>query len=146
MRGEAAAWAMQSEWRRSLHRARDTDDYVFRQLIPYLGNKRRLLPLLGRALQATGSRPQTFVDLFTGSTAVARFARTLGCRVLANDWEPYSHTLALGTVVPDGVPAFRALGGRDAAFATLNRVRGTDGWVTHNLCPRDDDRPDPDRE
>src|SRR3954463_2197883 len=80
------------------HAAVRTDDYVYAQLIPYLGNKRKLLPLIGRGLAATGCRGGTFVDLFSGSTVVARYAKTLGFRVLANDWEPYAHEIARGTV------------------------------------------------
>ncbi len=108
-----------SRYQRSDHRARYTDHYVFAQLIPYIGNKRKLLPLIGRALRATGVRGGTFVDLFTGSTVVARWAKTLGFRVLANDWEPYSHAIALGTVVPNRPPAFARWGGPDGVFARL---------------------------
>ena len=36
------------------HSARWTDEYLFHQLIPYLGNKRRLLPLLAEAIRRTG--------------------------------------------------------------------------------------------
>ena len=31
---------------RRKHAARDTDNFVFNQLIPYIGNKRKLLPLI----------------------------------------------------------------------------------------------------
>ena len=79
------------------HAAVRTSDYVYSQLIPYIGNKRKLLPLIYRGLAHTGSRG-SFVDLFAGSTVVARFAKTLGFRVLANDWEPYAHEIAGGTV------------------------------------------------
>src|SRR5688500_18856922 len=81
------------------HAAVRTSDYVFSQLIPYIGNKRKLLHLIGQALDFTGVRDGTFVDLFTGSTVVARWAKKRGLRVIANDWEPYSHQIALGTVV-----------------------------------------------
>lgn len=128
------------------HRARYTDNYVFSQLIPYIGNKRKLLPLIGRALRATGLSGETFVDLFTGSTVVARWAKTMGCRVLANDWEPYSHEIALGTVVPDRPPTFARLGGLERAFARLSASRPRTGWVSRHLCPRDDAAPDPERE
>src|SRR5690242_19049403 len=70
------------------HAAVRTDDYVYAQFIPYIGNKRKLLPLIYRGLCHTGSAAGTFVDLFSGSTVVARFAKTQGYRVLANDWEP----------------------------------------------------------
>jgi adenine-specific DNA-methyltransferase len=73
------------------HAAVRTRDYVFNQLIPYIGNKRKLLDLIGRALRHTRARPGSlFLDLFAGSGVVARMAKTLGYRVMANDWEPYA--------------------------------------------------------
>jgi adenine-specific DNA-methyltransferase len=134
------------EYDRSLHAARGTDDYVFSQLIPYIGNKRRLLGLIGEALEATGTTDGTFVDLFAGSTVVARYAKTLGFRVLANDWEPYSYQIALGTVRLNGVPEFAALGGAETAFARLNDAEPVEGYFTNYLCPVDDEHADPTRE
>lgn len=37
------------------HAARTTDEYLFHQLVPYLGNKRRLLHLILEALEQTGT-------------------------------------------------------------------------------------------
>ena len=60
------------------HAARTTDDYLFHQLVPYLGNKRRLLHLILAALEQTGTlgrnrkKPPVFVDLFAGSGVVYR--------------------------------------------------------------------------
>ena len=84
------------------HAARTTDDYLFHQLVPYLCNKRRLLHLILAALEQTGTlnskstkngQPPIFADLFAGSGVVSRLARQNGYRVIANDWEPYSHAL-----------------------------------------------------
>ena len=55
--------------------ARDTDDYVFSQLIPYIGNKRKLLDIIHQAIDITGLEGGSFVDLFSGSTVVARSAK-----------------------------------------------------------------------
>ncbi len=46
------------------HAAVRTRDYVFAQLIPYIGNKRKLLHLIADAVQLTGCHGGTFVDLF----------------------------------------------------------------------------------
>ncbi len=70
------------------HAAVRTSDYVFSQLIPYIGNKRKLLHLIAEAVAQTGCRGGTFVDLYAGSTVVARWAKKAGFRVVANDWEP----------------------------------------------------------
>ena len=128
------------------HAAAHTDEYLYSQLIPYLGNKRKLLGLIDRGIRATGIASGTFADLFTGTTVVARLAKLRGFRVLANDWEPYSHEIALGTVVPGTPPAFAPLGGAAAVFARLNDLEPIDGYVARHLCPADDEHPDPDSE
>ena len=94
----------------------------------------------------TGLRTGLFADLFTGSTVVARWAKQTGFSVLANDLEPYSHAIALGTVVPNHPPRFENLGGVAEAFGRLNRLPGSRGYVATHLCPENDDQPDPDTE
>lgn len=128
------------------HAAKHTESYIYSQLIPYIGNKRKLLPLIGDAIAATGLREGTFVDLFTGSTVVARFAKTLGFAVLANDWEPYSFEIANGTVALNQRPGFSALGGPASAFEALNRVAPVEDYVSVHLCPDNDDDPDVENE
>jgi adenine-specific DNA-methyltransferase len=130
------------------HSARVTQDYVFHQLVPYLGNKRRLLGLIGEALAATGVEPArgTFLDAFAGSGVVARFAKHLGFAVIANALEPYAAVLNTPPIALDAPPPFAALGGLDAAIAALNTLPGHDGWVTAHLCPRDDEAPQPQHE
>ena len=128
------------------HAAASTDEYVFSQLIPYLGNKRKLLPLIWKGIRLTGCQGGTFADLFTGSTVVARLAKTMGFRVVANDWEPYSYEIAAGTVALNSPPALAALGGVEKVFAALNELPPLDGYVSQRLCPRDDEHPDPERE
>jgi adenine-specific DNA-methyltransferase len=131
-----------------LHCARSTGEFVFHQLVPYLGNKRHLLELIGGAIDACGIHPArgTFLDAFAGSGVVARYAKQRGFAVIANDWEPYARVLNTAAIGCDAPPACAALGGYAAAIARLNALPGTDGWVTGNLCPGDDDAPDPRRE
>jgi adenine-specific DNA-methyltransferase len=128
------------------HAAVRTDEYLYSQLIPYIGNKRKLLPLIARAVAKTGVKSGTFADLTTGTTVVARLAKTLGFRVLANDWEPYSYEIALGTVTLNAQPAFASLGGAEQVFARLNTLDPIDGYIAQHLCPADDESPDPERE
>jgi adenine-specific DNA-methyltransferase len=128
------------------HAAVRTDEYIFAQLIPYIGNKRKLLHLIAEAAAFTGIKAGTFVDLFTGSTVVARWAKKQGYRTIANDWEPYSHEIARGAVALNAPPSYEALGGRDAVFERLNTLAPVEGYVATHLCPADDDAPDPSRE
>jgi len=121
---------------------------VCHQLLPYLGNKRQLLDLIGRALKATNCDPAqaTFVDAFAGSGVVSRLAKHLGFAVVANDWEPYARVVNAAALLHDAPPAMPQLGGYLGAIAKLNALPDVDGWVTRTLCPKDDDAADPLRE
>ena len=122
--------------------ARDTDEYVFSQLIPYIGNKRKLLDLIHQAISETKIENGTFVDLFSGSTVVSRFAKKLGFRVLSNDWEPYYEQIAKGTIVLNKIPEFEKLGGHENVFQILNDVEPLEDYVSRHLCPSDDNNLD----
>ena len=71
--------------------------YLTQQIIAYIGNKRRLLPLIYRAIQCIYGDPLppdlSFADPFAGSGVVSRLAKLLGFRVVSNDWEPYAVTI-----------------------------------------------------
>ncbi len=53
---------------------------LFQSAHAYIGNKRKLLHLIGTAMASTGLDPltSTFFDLFSGSGVVARFTRKRG--------------------------------------------------------------------
>jgi adenine-specific DNA-methyltransferase len=141
-----------------LHAAVRTKDYLFSQLIPYIGNKRKLLPLIAEGIALCGERGDVrsgarsdaggrcFVDLFAGSTVVSRLAKAMGFHVVANDWEPYSYQIARATVALNRPPAFEALGGAAAALDLLNRLPPLEGYVATHLCPRSDEAPDVENE
>lgn len=123
--------------------------YLYDQLIPYLGNKRKLLPLIKRALDASGVTGGTFLDLFAGSGVVSRLAKTLGFAVTANDWEPYSAAIN-GCYIAnnrwDETQDFTWLGGPDRAFVHLNGLPPALGYASEHWCPDDDENPDVARE
>ena len=128
------------EWSPARHAALLTGEYLFSQLIPYIGNKRKLLGLIAQAIAATGEAPQhtDFIDLFAGTGVVSRLAKQLGFRVLCNDWEPYSEEINRCYVAQSRAPAFH--GGRDygQVMAELNALPPLEGWITRHLCPDDD--------
>lgn len=70
------------------------NDYLTKQIITYIGNKRALLPYLETILQdiikLENYRKLTCADLFSGSGIVARLFKQYGCNVIANDLEDYS--------------------------------------------------------
>ena len=98
-------------YERQRHAAVRTSEYLFNQLIPYIGNKRKLLGLIHRALGHTSPEEGTLVDFFAGSGVVSRMAKRLGYRVIANDWEPYARAINECYVACNRPPAFAALGG-----------------------------------
>lgn len=124
---------------RTDHAAVSTTDYVFHQLIPYIGNKRKLLSLIAQSIKATNApTPATFLDLFAGSGVVSRMAKQMGFRVLANDWEPYSQAINRCYIANNTPPPFNTLGGYERAIQTLNDLPGREDWVTRHLCPTSD--------
>lgn len=121
------------------HAAVRTINFTFSQLIPYIGNKRKLLDLIARALAHTGKHQQAvFLDMFAGSGVVARLAKTLGYRVIANDWEPYSRAINSCYIACNVPPLFANIGGYEKAVDILNHLPPRVDWVTEHLCPRDD--------
>ena len=129
------------------HSAFRTSEYVFHQLIPYIGNKRKLLGLINQAIAKTQVAPNgTFLDLFAGSGVVSRMAKKQGFRVISNDWEPYAREINRCYVACNSVPAFTYFGGYENAIAQLNAVVPVEDWVTRHLCPADDACYDSERE
>jgi adenine-specific DNA-methyltransferase len=127
---------------RKHHAAAHTSEYLFNQLIPYIGNKRKLLKLIEAAIQRTAAgktaKTATFLDLFAGSGVVSRMAKLHGYRVISNDWEPYALAINRCYIACNQPPKFASLGGYEKAIERLNGLPPKVGWVTEHLCPRDD--------
>ena len=60
-------------------------------MIKYIGSKRRLVPVLGDMLTASGAT--TALDLFTGTTRVAQEFKRRGAHVTAVDIARYSEDI-----------------------------------------------------
>ena len=145
--GFVGPMSLEYSYERGNHSAFRTGEYVFHQLIPYIGNKRKLLGLINQAIAKTGVSPAaTFLDLFAGSGVVSRMAKKQGFRVIANDWEPYAHAINQCYIACNSAPPFAHFGGYENAIAKLNAVAPVEDWVTKHLCPADDDHYDIQRE
>ena len=72
----------------------ENPEYLTQQLITYIGNKRSLLPFLGKAVEKTrarlGGRKIAAFDAFSGSGVVSRFLKRHCSYLAANDLEPYA--------------------------------------------------------
>jgi adenine-specific DNA-methyltransferase len=98
--------------------------YLQRQLIAYLGNKRKLLPFFARVFAEIADQRETprFLDPFAGSGSVARLAKLMGFEVAANDWEPYSHVLNTAFVSLDRAELDRLFADRGGINAVLTEL------------------------
>jgi adenine-specific DNA-methyltransferase len=116
--------------------------YLTRQLIAYIGNKRRLLPLLLRIFRRLEQRRpiRTFTDPFSGSGAVARLGRALGWQVLAGDIEEYARVLGsayLSIAPSDAEELFGSHGGLTALIDHLNTLSGEpqEPYISRHYAP-----------
>ncbi|NLN75362.1 MAG: DNA adenine methylase [Armatimonadetes bacterium] len=120
--------------------------YLTDQLIPYIGNKRNLLPLIKQAIERSGVEDGVFFDAFAGSGVVSRLAKMMGLKVIANDWEPYAETINTAYISVNREPAFGGFGGLDRAISELNALNGVRGYIASHYCPCDDENYDTDTE
>lgn len=134
------------EYKSSEHAAVRTQEYLYNQLFPYIGNKRKLLPLINEAIKKTGVSEGTFVDLFGGSGVVSRLGKKLGFKTYTNDWEPYSYYYNNAYIEQNDFPKFEGLGGIEKVYNHLNNLEGMHGYISENYCPWDDENPDIRRE
>ena len=75
----------------------ENPDYLTKQLITYIGNKRTLLDFIGKGLshvreKLDRKRLRTF-DVFSGSGIVARYLKQYSDKLIVNDMEDYSRVI-----------------------------------------------------
>ncbi len=120
------------------------------QLIAYIGNKRALLPFLHEVFSALPLDPSrsSFLDPFAGSGSVSRLARSMGFRVKANDWEPYSlviNSCHLRLRPSDLAVLFPAGGGIASVLDVLNTLPPPPEehrYISRHYAPRTTDGAD----
>ena len=134
----------------SLEQEKDERDFLSRQLIAYIGNKRRLLHFVKDTLDKTlGSERGGFLDLFAGSGSVSRLAKVLGFSVVSNDWEFYSFIINqayIGIDQRELQTIFENQGGLENALKELNSLTTPrEPYLSLYYAPRSK-KPDPDVE
>ena len=76
----------------------ESPDYLSKQLITYLGNKRALLPHIGVALERVRDRLNKdrlrILDAFSGSGVVSRYFKAYASSLVSNDFEDYAAVIA----------------------------------------------------
>jgi adenine-specific DNA-methyltransferase len=76
---------------------KENEEYLNKQIITYIGNKRALLPFIKDGLNKVlirldRKKIKTF-DVFSGSGIVARYLKTYSSKIVVNDLEKYSETI-----------------------------------------------------
>lgn len=76
----------------------ENPDYYQKQIITYLGNKRRLLPYIAQAVETVqrnlGKPKLRMFDGFSGSGVVSRLFKSYSSHLAVNDLEAYAHTIS----------------------------------------------------
>lgn len=79
---------------RDSHPIVEDTDYLSRQLLTYIGNKRSLLGFIGEAVQRVkvrlGKQKLSMLDAFSGSGVVSRFFKAHASLLISNDLEDYA--------------------------------------------------------
>lgn len=99
-------------------------------MIKYLGSKRTLVPILSRL--AAASKAKTALDLFTGTTRVARAFKELGIHTTAVDLASYSSVFAKTWIELDARE--HSATELSEALRSLNAEVGVAGYFTQTFC------------
>lgn len=99
-------------------------------MIKYLGSKRTMLPLLNTLIGASGAA--SGLDLFTGTTRVGQLMKQAGMFTTVVDTATYSEVFGKTYITLDS----RSVNQSELidALDALNRLPGTDGYVTQKFC------------
>lgn len=113
----------------------------------YYGCKEKLLDFIKSGVEKTGiNHGSVFCDLFSGTTSVARYFKTKGYTVFANDILEFSYSLARAYIQNSEYPKFEGLhkivSGVNGSKENINYVVEhfnnlplKEGFIYRNYCP-----------
>lgn len=121
------------------------ESYFTKQLITYIGNKRKLLPYIDKhikAIQQDLHKDKLItLDLFSGSGVVARLLKTYSDLVVANDLELYSKIINLCYLANKEEyygEEIEYTKFYSKVYSTLHHAPVTNGIIASNYAPQDD--------
>jgi adenine-specific DNA-methyltransferase len=121
----------------------ENPDYLNRQLITYIGNKRALLPFIGRGLDEVrrrlGKNRLAVFDVFSGSGIVSRFFRKYSRLLVVNDLELYARIISRCYLHNADRKFLRGLSEiHRELLAALDEEALREGIISRLYAPRDD--------
>jgi adenine-specific DNA-methyltransferase len=125
--------------------AAENPDYLTRQLITYIGNKRALLGQIGNAVDEVKRRMKKsklrVLDAFSGSGVVSRFFKAHASLVISNDIEDYAAVTARCYLRNRSTVDLRALASLvDNLNARVKSEHFWTGFIEELYSPRDEKR------
>jgi adenine-specific DNA-methyltransferase len=120
----------------------ESPDYLTRQLVTYIGNKRALLTLIESAVRTvqdqTGREKLRILDAFSGSGVVSRMLKQYASELVVNDIEDYARVISECYLSNRGEVPTAAL---SATVTQLNREveahRPPSGFLQRLYAPKD---------
>lgn len=124
-------------------------EYLTRQLVTYIGNKRALLPVIRSAVETirrrTGQDKLRILDAFSGSGVVSRMLKQYASELVVNDIEDYARVISECYLTNRDATSMEAL---DSSAKRLNDAvdawRAAPGLFRRHYAPRDAASIDPD--
>lgn len=106
-------------------------------MIKYIGSKRKLLPWIKQVvsvLDGPEGSVHRVVDLFSGTSRVARGLKGEGYHVLANDYSTYGYVLGKALVEADRneYPPEKI----EPMLRKLEQIEGYEGFITEQYCQK----------
>ena len=119
----------------------------------YIGNKQRLLNFIDNVVINEGLPTRgTFIDIFTGTTSVAKYFKKKGYRLVTNDFMTYSYVFQNAYIKNNQYPTFKKLiksekivantkifksktDALDFVIQYLNNLSGKEGFIFKNYAP-----------
>ena len=120
----------------------ENPDFLTKQIITYIGNKRALLADIGEQVQAVqkalGKPRLVCADLFSGSGIVARYLKQFSDKICANDLEEYSFILNDCYLTNEAdFPRAECEAARERILSRAQKEEKT-GIIAQNYAPQDD--------
>ena len=123
--------------------SKENPDYLSKQVITYIGNKRQLLPLIEQGIftvaQELGKGKISTLDLFAGSGVVSRLFKQHATEVYANDLEVYSQIINECYLTNASPYLMKHL--EDVLIELQNNIENnwcSDGFIVDMYAPKDD--------